>query len=181
MRASAALLVCLALLAPRTGQAQHRDPLPSFPPVQAPHAALVPSPPAQPVRVVVADTLWAGGPGDVTLIMGGVAGGTLGFIAGGLIGSVLDGPPDDDCSEICFGDAVIPGVLIGEALGLALGVHLANGRRGSFPTGALVSAGILAVGVAGMLEEPEIVFLIPVGQLVGAIYAERRTDRYRHR
>jgi hypothetical protein len=171
MRVSAALLVCLAVLAPRTGQAQHRDQLLSFSPVPAQHAA-------QPVRVVLADTLWVGGAGDVTLVLGGVAGGTLGFIAGGLIGSVLDGPPDDDCTEICFGDGVIPGVLIGEALGLALGVHLANGRRGSFSTGALVSAGILAVGVAGLLEEPQIVFLIPVGQLVGAIHAERRTDRY---
>jgi hypothetical protein len=175
MRAAfAGLAVLLALLSPRTGHAQHRDQLLSFPAVESPATRVT-----GPVALRVAVPEQGGGAHDVWLVLGGAAGGTLGFFGGAIIGSVLDGPPDPDCIDFCFGDGLIPGALIGEAVGLALGVHLANGRRGSLPMGMLASAGVLALGVTGMLEEPQVVFLVPVGQIVGAAYAERRTARRR--
>lgn len=64
-------------------------------------------------------------------------------------------------------------------MGIATGVHLANGRRGSLPLGALASAGILAVGLVASSEQPELALVVPIGQIVGAVNVERRTARRR--
>ncbi|HEU0299715.1 MAG TPA: hypothetical protein VFR37_09680 [Longimicrobium sp.] len=111
------------------------------------------------------------------LVVGGAAGGGVGMIAGMLIGAVVDGPADDDCIDFCFGPGLILGTLAGEAAGVALGVHLANGRQGSLPMGVLASAGLLALGGLVALEAPELLLVIPLAQVVGAIQVERVTGR----
>ncbi|HEX2076887.1 MAG TPA: hypothetical protein VHG08_04235 [Longimicrobium sp.] len=111
------------------------------------------------------------------LVAGGVAGGGVGMIAGMFIGGVLDGPADEDCIDFCFGPGLILGTLVGETAGIALGVHLANGRRGSLPIGMLASAGMLVLGGLIALEAPEVILVLPAAQIIGAIRAERITGR----
>ena len=167
----ACLLLPLALLVPRSTHAQAVDPLPSLlaPPVVSAAAA----------PMVAADTLRRGGASSGALAVAGVLGGGVGMFAGMFAGAALDGPPHEDCIDFCFGPGVVYGFLLGEALGISTAVHLANGRRGSLPLGALTSAGILAVGLVAGNDKPEILLLLPVAQIVGAITVERRTARRR--
>jgi hypothetical protein len=168
------LLVCLlllcALLAPRPAHAQAPDPLPSRL-----------APPAMPFASPADRAAAAQGEGrsPELLALGGIVGGGVGMFAGMLGGALLDGEPDEDCIDFCFGPGLILGTLAGEALGVAAGVHLANGRRGSLPVGALTSAGILAVGLVAGNDVPEMLVVVPVSQIVAAITVERRTARRR--
>lgn len=120
-----------------------------------------------------------GRPSDAVLAVGGVLGGGAGLMAGMIAGAFLDGPPPEDCIDFCFGPGIIIGGLAGEALGVALGVHLVNGRRGSLPLGMLTSAGILTVGAIGGNDVPEMLVIVPVSQILAAVAVERRTDRRR--
>ena len=67
--------------------------------------------------------------------------------------------------------------MVGEVLGVALGVHLANGQRGSFSTDLLASGGIAAAGLALMQAERRVTYVVPVSQIIGTVIAERRTSR----
>lgn len=168
-------LVCLALplalLASRPAHAQVPDPLPALlaPPVVSAAAA-----PGE--RVARAQREGASGG---TLAMGGLVGGGVGMFVGMFAGAALDGPPPEDCIDFCFGPGLVYGTLLGEALGVAAGVHLANGRHGSLSRGALTSAGILALGLLVGSEQPELLLVVPVGQIIGAATVERRTARHR--
>lgn len=172
-------LLLLALAAPRAAHGQFRDQL--FTVVRADSlAASSPTVPALPPRLHGWTEAGAGGGRhSVWLVLGGTAGGGLGMMAGMLAGAVIDGPADEDCIDFCFGPGLLGGALVGEAVGMALGVHLANRRLGSFTTGTLASAGILAVGLFVFQDSPEVMLLVPVGQLVGTIYAERSAARRR--
>lgn len=176
MRVSpAVLLVFLALLIPRAAHAQFRDQL--YPgawtaQVVAPVDGVLPS-------VAALDGEWAGRRSTPALVVGGVLGGGVGMIAGMLAGGLMDGPPDEDCIDFCFGPGLILGILGGEALGIAAGVHLANGRDGSLPIGMLTSAGILVLGLLAAQDAPSLILALPIAQITGAVTAERRTERRR--
>lgn len=116
--------------------------------------------------------------GTAKLAVAGAAGAGIGFMAGGYLGAALDGR-DEDCIDMCFGPGLILGALGGEALGMALGVHLANGRQGSLAKNALVSAAILTAGIYATHESGGLVLAVPVGQLVGTVAMERADTRRR--
>lgn len=178
MRIIPTLLVLCAVL-PRAGHAQLRDELYTTPVMDAPAdttpepAPLLAIPGAAPAEARDGE---AGG-STSAMVLGGVLGAGAGTVAGWLVGAYVDGEPDPDCIDFCFGPALVLGTLAGEALGLAAGVHLANGRRGSLPLSVLTSAGILAAGIMVGHEHAGTLVLVPVSQLVGAIWMERETPR----
>ena len=116
--------------------------------------------------------------GTGRLALGGVAGGGLGLVGGAVLGAAIDRADDDDCIDMCFGPGMILGALGGEALGMALGVNLANGRKGSLPANLLASAAILAGGLLAT-HESGLLVAVPVGQLGGTIAMERAAERRR--
>lgn len=182
MRIRLACLLLLALAAPRAAHAQTPAPLFAITPVDARLTPSSAAPVLSPRLAGVSDPRVGaqdGGRHSVWLVLGGTAGGGLGMVAGMVAGAVLDGPADEDCIDFCFGPGLLGGALVGEAVGMALGVHLANGRRGSFTTGALTSAGILAAGLFIFQDSPEVMLMVPIGQLIGTIYSERSTARRR--
>lgn len=97
------------------------------------------------------------------------------------MGAVLaDDEGEDDLDFLSGG---VAGAAIGEGLLLPLGVHLANGRSGSYQTSALVSLGLAAAGLI-LLEAvhydapgaPIVLVAVPGAQLGASIAIERRTD-----
>ncbi len=122
---------------------------------------------------------YAGGLGRPVLggLAAGAVGAGLGFLGGLAAYSACEG------DEVCLLPA-LAGAIIGETLALPLGVHLAEGRRGSYPLGALASAGVAAAGLGAMAlvgnsgpPAQGIAVMIPVAQLAAAIAVERRTAR----
>jgi hypothetical protein len=116
--------------------------------------------------------------GTSRLALGGVVGGGLGLLAGMSLGAAIDGASDEECIDMCFGPGLILGALGGEALGMALGVNLANGRKGSLPANLLASAAILTGGIFAT-HESGLLIVVPVGQLGGTIAVERAVERRR--
>jgi hypothetical protein len=85
------------------------------------------------------------------LVAGGLAGGATGALAGALIAGGLRflAPCDDQDGCIDrYADWAFSGAVLGQSVGLPLGVHLANGRQGRLPPALLASAGI---GTAGLI------------------------------
>ncbi|HEU0076423.1 MAG TPA: hypothetical protein VFQ76_02165 [Longimicrobiaceae bacterium] len=122
---------------------------------------------------------YAGGLGRP--VLGGIAGGALGAGVGFLGGLTAARTCEGD--EICLLPAMA-GAVVGETLGVPLGVHLAEGRRGSYPLAALASVGVTAVGLGAMAAVDNtgasaqgIAILVPVAQLWASIAVERRTAR----
>ncbi|HEU0012944.1 MAG TPA: hypothetical protein VFQ45_04635 [Longimicrobium sp.] len=117
------------------------------------------------------------------LAFGGVVGGGLGLVGGWVAGVLLQGEPDPRCIDMCFGLGPVLGVLAGEALGIGLGVNLANGARGHTGLTVLASSAILAAGVVMLTETIDggVILAIPVTQIIGAITVERRTEQARMR
>jgi hypothetical protein len=127
--------------------------------------------------------------GTARLVIGGVLGGAAGLVAGALVGHAT---LDRDCAnrDRCEADfGAIIGGAAGEAFLLPLGVHLANGRHGSYGAALLGSLGTLALGGAGMYLANNhiaadgalyvVVASIPVVQLGTAVALERVTARRR--
>jgi hypothetical protein len=85
------------------------------------------------------------------LVVGGLAGGAAGALAGGLIAGGLRalGPCDDQdgCLDV-YADWAVSGAFAGGSLLLPVGVHIANGRRGSLAPAMAASAAIGAGGLA---------------------------------
>jgi hypothetical protein len=187
MRLSFALLaVAFSFLDIRPAHAQLRDSsvlVPRVRPVEAGAAAGMTSAPAGWVRVhlPLASGQPEGRTSTVWLATGGVVGGGLGLFTGMLAGALIDQGADTDCREICFGPGLIIGGLLGEAAGLALGVHVVNGGRGSLALDILTSTAILGAGLflgQDSFGGGAILIAIPVAQIVGTITMERRTQRY---
>jgi hypothetical protein len=116
------------------------------------------------------------------LVTFGLLGGGIGLVAGGLLGAVIGN--DEDDSEHGWIDALrgsVIGGTIGESIGLAGGVHLANHRQGSFSLGALASLAIGGVGAALVVENqdppaaPIILVATPIAQLIATILIERKS------
>ncbi len=120
---------------------------------------------AHPAKMVVGGLIG----GAAGLYLGGVFGANLG--GGGLNGDDLRGGGFDDLAN-----ALLFGAL-GESLGMALGIHLANGRRGSYWRDAIAVAGtgILLLIPAASIDNAWVI--VPVAQLWSGIVVERRTTR----
>lgn len=116
------------------------------------------------------------------MIVGGLLGGAAGLYLGGVFGANLSGgglssdavSGGDGWDDL--GNAILFGA-IGESLGMALGIHLANERRGSYWRGALAVAGtgIIMLIPAASIDNAWVI--IPVAQLWSGIVIERRTTR----
>ena len=136
--------------------------------------------PARPASGLAASDLDAGTAAKLT--GAGLLGGAIGLVGGAYLGALI--AHDGDCAECLeeLGGALVGGTA-GEALLLPLGVHLANGSRGSYWTAALVSAGLAAAGVVTMKAAhwdpptvPIVLVAVPVAQLATSIAIERATD-----
>jgi hypothetical protein len=178
----AILLAALPLTGPASAHAQLRDSSFAFTRIQpADLPALAAS--AREVRIgVSADQARDGRVSGVWLAAGGVVGAGAGLFTGMLAGALLDGRADPGCRDFCFGPGLVFGALLGEAAGLALGVHVVNGGKGSYALDALTSAGILAAALylgQDAFGGPAILIVIPAAQIVGTITTERRTSRPR--
>jgi hypothetical protein len=121
----------------------------------------------------------------------GVLLGGAGVLAGGVVGYAIASScqgstpnPDDWCAV----EGTLIGAAIGGTSGMALGVHLGNGRRGSLAldllTGAAVSA--LGVGVAAGTRPDwgsplfwTLSLGIPVVQITATVAVERAVGRSR--
>lgn len=166
-------LLLLAILAV-PGRAQGR------PAGWAGHGALVHAPPQGPPMLH---------PKTQRMVSAGVAGGAVGLIAGGFLGFSLEmaaaGCTDD---YLCGVMGTLLGGVIGEAVLLPVGVHLAAGGDGDLRRSVLYSAGIAAAGLlltggtAAVSPELALVVLagIPVVQLAASI-GEERSGRRRTR
>jgi hypothetical protein len=115
------------------------------------------------------------------LAAGGLVGGGLGVLGGFTVGVALASDEDDDDLDLLGGG--VAGATIGEGLLLPLGVHLANGRRGSYMTSALVSLGLAAVGLLALdtahydpPTAPIVLIAVPIAQIATSIAIERATD-----
>ncbi len=112
-------------------------------------------------------------------VLWGIGGGTLGALAGGLAAVPFVRACEGD--EVCAIPLFI-GAALGESMGTPLGVHLAEGRRGSYPLAALASVGIAAAGVsaASLLSDKgaqAVTVMVPAAQLAASVFIERRTAR----
>lgn len=149
-----ALAIAVAALPPRPVAAQRLAPAPTEP---------------RPARGLPAST--------TSLIRPGVLGGALGIVAGSvLVGIPLAHamkPTDDGLST----PGIIIGFQLGQAVGIATGVHLGSGRRSDYPRALLVSTALAALGTAllwtddfdAAFERPRsqvVLVSLPVAQLI---------------
>jgi hypothetical protein len=114
-------------------------------------------------------------------VLGGMAGGMLGAAAGFAAGAIGNAGCKGD--ESCLGPAII-GLAAGETLGVPVGVHVAEGRRGSL---LLSTAGSFAVSAAGLglvryvgesgPSGNAVGVLVPMAQLALCTFIERHTGR----
>lgn len=117
-----------------------------------------------------------------------VAGGVIGGAAGWILGTVAIGLPlahalpatDDGLST----PGVIIGLQVGQALGIATGVHRANARRGEFEKSLYVAVAAAALGMATLWTDDfdevfetrrsqTILVAVPVVQLISSIHFAR--------
>jgi hypothetical protein len=119
-------------------------------------------------------------------VLAGLGLGLGGFAAGGLVGAVIA----SDCSggEWCQLEGAFYGAAAGGTLGMALGVHLGNGRRGSLALDFLTGAAVWGAGI-GIAAASDwdgtvsgVAFVtVPIVQFVSTIVVERAIGRSRSR
>jgi len=112
--------------------------------------------------------------------------GVAGFFAGGYTGVLLS--RGCDSHEYCSLEAAFYGAAAGGTLGLALGVHLGNRRRGSFALDFLTGAAVwgAGIGLAAVSDWDDTVVwtafvLVPIAQLASTVAVERAVGRSRSR
>jgi hypothetical protein len=161
------ILMLVTLLAPPTGvlQAQRLAPDP-FPAV-----ADQPAPPAPNRSVIVGGRTTH----PALLALGGIVGGAAGVVGGAIAGARAGQNRCEECA--IFGG--IAGAVAGGSVGLPLGVHVANGRRGSYlpALGASLAIGGAGLGMAMLANDAAVMIPVPVLQMVAAILIERSTSR----
>ena len=125
-------------------------------------------------------------------VAGAVLGGTVGLLGGGLAGGAIT---SNDCEpgnpDQCLGEAMpgfIWGAGVGMTLGIPLGTHVGNGRRGDLARSLLVSAALFGAEVLvlnrlvddGRTQHMEAVrgvaIAVPIVQIVSSIWIESATD-----
>ena len=129
---------------------------------------------------------------SVGSVVGGLLGGVAGLAGGGLLGGALT---SRDCEpgnpDQCLGEAMpgfVWGAGTGMTVGIPLGAHLGNRRRGDLGRSLLVSAGLFAVEVLvldqlvddGRTQHMDairsIAIGVPVLQLISSVWIESRPD-----
>lgn len=120
-------------------------------------------------------------PGNpVGTVVGGVLGGTAVFFLGAIVGGNVENryfPCHCDDPGL---RGVLWGAAIGESVGLAIGAHVGNGRRGNLALDLLASAGVGAAGIATIVlagNNGTGLLLIPVAQLATVALAELAVGR----
>ncbi len=111
----------------------------------------------------------------VKMVMGGLLGGGLGALVGYQLGR--SGRSGDVGAEVA-------GASLGSAVGIPLGVHIANGRRGSLLVEEAVSLGIALIALRAAGPDADAVPLLvaaPLVSLGASIVIEERTTRKRSR
>jgi hypothetical protein len=116
-------------------------------------------------------------PGDfVRPVLGGVLGAAVGFLVGGTVGGRLE----NRFAPCHCDDPGLAGFIYGAAGGMTLtiplGVHLFGGSRGRLRdalAGSLLG-GALTISIAAMSGDAEVLLLVPVADLVGALAGEMR-------
>ena len=111
--------------------------------------------------------------------------GLLGWGIGALTGHVIQG----DCfEEFCEFEGIFYGGAAGGGLGLAIGAHLGNRRRGSFLLDVVASGAVWGAGYALLRSFAEsgdgdgvllTAIVLPPTQLVATVLVERATGRSR--
>jgi hypothetical protein len=163
---SATLLFSILFVAPGGTLVAQR-----LPPNPFPRAEMALTPPARRPMAGVPRT-----DDDIPkLVFGGVIGAAAGFVAGALIFR------ETSCNELdCLAPAFYGG-LSGLSVGMPLGVHLANGRRGGYgpALAASLAIGAAGLGAAILADEPRFLVAIPLLQIVSSIGIEQATSRER--
>lgn len=110
-------------------------------------------------------------------ILGGATGGVVGMYGGLVVGASIENDPNSD--DITTGMAV--GFLAGEMLMLPVGVHLGNGRKGSFLADLAVSTviGTSAVFLTAASDNGTPILVGAVAQYAAVVAVERATARRR--
>lgn len=116
--------------------------------------------------------------------VGAVLGGVVGFYALGLAGYHLGGGGDICGDDACGFVGGLLGAVLGEAIGIGLGAHVADGGRGGALSAIGASFGVLLLsGMVAQYLHPgeDAVYLVPILQVAGAVWAEVATARSRQR
>jgi hypothetical protein len=107
-----------------------------------------------------------------------VLGGAAGFFAGAMVGGSVENrffPCHCDDPGLM---GVLWGAAIGESVGLAVGAHVGNGRRGNLGEDLVASLGMGAVGIAVAFGVGEAGLLfVPVVQVVAVATTELTAGR----
>jgi hypothetical protein len=139
---------------------------------------------AQDTARVVQGSIRAGEPDVDKPVIGGLAFGAMGFVAGGYLLASRDScRGDDGCLESAFF-----GAAVGGTVGMAIGVHLGNRRRGNVWIDALAGATVWTTGmmIGRALHwrgETALYVLtaIPIAQMITMINVERAAGRAKDR
>ena len=116
---------------------------------------------------------------EVPMALGGVVGGAIGLFGGGLVGYELGGGGrvcgDDSCGFL----GMFLGAAVGEVIMLPLGVHVGNGKRGSYGAAFAASTAVAVGGllILGQADVGEAAVILPIGQIVAAMLAEKAAAR----
>jgi hypothetical protein len=118
-------------------------------------------------------------PRDGAMVLGGLAGGVVGFVAGGYAGAAAGGGDRICGDDACGLEEAVWGAAAGVSTFIPLGVHLANGRRGSYVAELAAS---LAIGAAGLglaydTNSGVPLIFVPVGQILTSMLIERAAAR----
>src|SRR5690349_14042650 len=110
-------------------------------------------------------------------MLGGATGGVVGMYGGLVVGASIENNPNAD--DITTGMAV--GFLAGEMLMLPVGVHLGNGRKGSFLADLAVSTviGTSAIFLTASTNDGTPIIIGAAMQYAAVIAVERATARRR--
>lgn len=107
------------------------------------------------------------------MITGGIIGGVMGAFAGSVVGRQMENCPDQNVGDCGIGGAVLGG-LIGEAVGVPMGVNWAANGNGTLRKTIPVSLGVSAAClVMGFMTGGASILMIPPMQIYTAIRAER--------
>ena len=109
------------------------------------------------------------------LVGSGVLGGVAGLFTGAIVGGRLT---EHDCED-CGLAGVVYGGVMGWSAGIPLGVHMANGRRGSYGLSLLSSLAIGGLGlpVASETNSGVPMLSVPVLQIMASVLIERKTQK----
>jgi hypothetical protein len=107
-----------------------------------------------------------------------------GWVAGAFTGAAAEANCTD--GDYCQAEGILLGAAVGGTVGLALGVHLGNRRRGNFALDVLSGAMVWGASVGAFylvgadLDEPASVAVLvaePILQLVTTVVVERARGR----